>query len=191
MNIMPNYNIFFNISDLKFLGENVIIGKTVRIRQPKQTTIKSHSIIDDFTYISVKMEMGHNSHIASNVSISGGQAGGKFTLGNFSTISNGSSIHCASSDFRKCSLELPSIPRNEQVGGIVADIIIGDYVTVGAHCCILPGVNVPEGVAFGAYTLVKPNTKLLPYHLYAGIECKDLGKRKNIEVIKKHKYERL
>jgi len=180
-------NIFFNLQDLKFLGEGVIIGKTVRIRKPSKVSIQSGSIIDDFTYISVEMDLGHNSHIASNVTISGGQAGKKFTMGNYSTISNGSSIHCASSGFRECTLELPSIPSEDHVGGIIEDVTIGDYVTIGAHCCILPGVIVPEGVAFGAYTLVKPNVKLKPYHLYAGIDCKDMGERKNIDLIINHK----
>ena len=186
-----NKNIFFDISKLKYLGKNVIIGKTVRIRKPEEVTIKDESIIDDFTYISVTMDLGHNSHIASNVSISGGQAGRKFTMGNYSTISNGTSIHCASSGFKECTLELPSIPKNEQIGGDNRDITIGDYVTVGAHCCILPGVIIPEGVAFGAYTLIKPNVKLLPYHLYAGINCKDMGIRENIELIKNHKNGRI
>ena len=45
----------------------------------------------------------------------------------------------------------------------------------------------PEGVAFGAYTLVKPDVELLPYHLYIGIKCRDMGERKNTELIKKHK----
>ena len=180
-------NIFFDLNKLKHLGKGTIIGKTVRIRKHEEVIIGEGSIIDDFTYISVTMILGNNSHIASNVSISGGQAGKKFIMGNYSTISNGTSVHCASSGFKECSLELPSIPKDEQIGGDNKDIIIGDYVTIGAHCCILPGVVVPEGVAFGAYTLVKPNIKLLPYHLYAGINCKDMGERKNIELIKKHK----
>ena len=180
-------NIFFDKSELNHLGKNVIIGKTVRLRKPKETTIGDYSIIDDFTYVSVGMNMGHNSHIASNVSISGGGLGRKFSIGNYSTISNGSSIHCASSGFRDCTLELPSVPIEEQFGGDARDVIIGDYVVVGSHCCILPGVVVPEGVAFGAYTLVKSDVQLLPYHLYAGVECKDLGKRNNIELLKSHK----
>ncbi len=184
-------NIFFDTSKIKHLGKNVIIGKTVRIRKPQEAIIKNNSIIDDFTYISTVFEMGCNSHIASNVSISGGQAGRKFTIGNYSTISNGTSVHCASSGFKECTLELPSIPKEEQIGGDIADITIGDYVTVGAHCCILPGVNVPEGVAFGAYTLIKPGIKLLPYHLYAGTNCKLIGKRKNIDLIKRHKNGRI
>lgn len=179
-------NIFFDTDRLKYLGKNVILGKTVRIRKPEEVSIGDGSIIDDFTYISCAMDLGNNSHIASNVSISGGALGKKLIMGSYSTISNGSSIHCASSDYRKCSLELPTIPSNEQTGGIALDIYIGDYVTIGAHSCVLPGVVIPEGVAFGAYTLIKPK-KLLPYHLYVGVECRDLGLREDIDMIVKHK----
>ena len=79
-------NIFFDLTKLKHLGRNVILGKTVRIRKPKEVTIGDESIIDDFTYISCAMDLGNNSHIASNVSISGGGLGKKFTMGNIVNV---------------------------------------------------------------------------------------------------------
>lgn len=176
-------NIFFDLSRLKYLGKNVIIGKTVRIRQPEKVSIGDNTIIDDFTYISSELEIGNNCHIASNVSISGGK--GKLFLGNYSTISNGCSIHCASSDYRECSLDLPSVPTEEQFGGIVGNIRIGDFVTIGAHSCILPNSVIPDGVALGAYTLVKEKNLLNPFHLYVGKDCRDLGARKKQDLIRK------
>ena len=148
-----NDNIFFDLSKLKHLGKNVIIGKTVRIRQPEKVSIGDNTIIDDFTYISCAAEIGVGCHIASNVSISGWK--GKVVMGDYSTISSGCSVHCASSDYRKCSLELPSVLKENQFGGIVENILIGDYVVVGAHSCVLPGSQIPNGAAFGAYTLIK------------------------------------
>jgi len=182
-------NIFFNIKDLKHIGKNVIIGKTVRIRKPQEVSIGDNTIIDDFTYISCGMNIGKNCHIASNVSISGGK--GKLTMGDYSTISNGCSIHCASSDYRSCSIDLPSVPEEDQFGGEVKDITISSFVTIGAHSCVLPGSNIPEGAAFGAYTLIKEESELAPYHLYVGSTCRDLGPRTNqkaIELFKKKCY---
>lgn len=169
-------NIFFDLARLKHLGKNVIIGKTVRIRQPEKVIIGDNTIIDDFTYISCAMEIGKNCHIASNVSISGGS--GKLVIGDYSTISNGCSIHCASSDYKSCSLDLPSVPKERQFGGVKEDIQIGDFVVVGAHSCILPGCNIPDGVALGAYTLAKKENIFSPYHLYVGHNCRDLGERR-------------
>ncbi len=178
-------NIYFDLKKLKYAGDNLIIGKTVRIRNPEKASIGSSTIIDDFTYISSEIEIGNNSHIASNVVISGGS--GKFTLGNFSTLSSHVSVHCGSSEYSSLSLDLPSVPEEMRFGGEMQDIKIGDFVTVGSHSVILPGVDIPEGCAFGAFTLIKKR-ELKPYHLYVGKECRDLGKRdiKNI-----NKYNKL
>lgn len=175
---MKNDNLFFDKKDLKYCGENVIIGKTVRIRNPKETVIMDNTIIDDFTYISSSVEIGKYCHIASNVSISGGL--GKLIVGDYSTISNHSSVHCASSDYTKMSLDLPSVPKSLQFGGEVKDVFIGKYVTIGAHSCILPGVVIPDGFACGAFSLI--NEQIYDeFSLYAGIPVKFLKKRKLID----------
>ena len=90
-------NIFFDKKTLKYCGENVIIGKTVRIRKPELCVIGDGTIIDDFTYISWGITIGKYCHIASNVTISGGE--GHLYMDDYSTISNHCSIHCASSDY--------------------------------------------------------------------------------------------
>ena len=167
-------NIFFDLNDLKHCGENVIIGKTVRIRKPHLVSIGDGTIIDDFTYISTAMEVGRHCHIAANVSILGGK--GKLSIDDYSTLSAHVSVHCGSSDYRALSMDLPSVPEKLQFGGVNEDVNIGTFVTVGAHSCILPGANLPIGSAYGAYTLVKKSA-LLPYHLYVGVKCNDLGKR--------------
>jgi acetyltransferase-like isoleucine patch superfamily enzyme len=167
-------NIFFDKSKLKYCGKNVIIGKTVRIRKPEEVSIGDGTIIDDFTYISCGMTIGKNCHIASNVSVSGGE--GHLTMGDYSTISNHCSVHCASSDYGEVSLDLPSVPKDLQFGGEVGDVQLGDFVTIGAHSCILPGSKIPNGFACGAFSLVK-NKEYQDYSLYAGIPIKLIGKR--------------
>ena len=173
-------NIFFDKKKLKYCGENVIIGKTVRIRKPEECIIGDNTIIDDFAYISCEIEIGKNCHIASHVSISGGL--GKFKMGDYSTISNHCSVHCASSDYWTISLDLPSIPKEIQYVREVADIIIENYVTIGAHSCILPGVTLPEGFACGSFSLLKPQ-KYNPYSLYVGIPAKFVKERDGKEFL--------
>ncbi len=126
-------NIFFDINDLKYCGSNVIIGKTVRIRQPHLVIIGDGTIIDDFTYISSALEIGNYCHISSNVCISGGN--GKLLIGDYSTLSSHVSVHCGSSNYRSLSMDLPSIDENDRFGGITEDVTIGEFVTVGAHSC--------------------------------------------------------
>jgi acetyltransferase-like isoleucine patch superfamily enzyme len=167
-------NIFFDRKDLKYCGENVIIGKTVRIRKPQEVSIGDNTIIDDFCYISCGITIGKNCHIASNVTISGGK--GHFYMGDYSTISNHCSLHCASSDYGEMSLDLPSVPENIQYGGEVGDIKIGNFVTIGAHSCLLPKTEIPDGVSCGAYSLLK-SIEYSPYSLYAGIPAKFIKNR--------------
>jgi len=105
-------------------------------------------------------------------------------MGDYSTLATGTSVHCASSDYRDCSLDLPSVPEDERFGQTEKVVTIGKYVTVGSHSCILPHSIVPDGVALGAYTMIKGTTLLEPFHLYVGVPCRDLGKRKNQERIR-------
>lgn len=159
-------NIFFDRSKLKYCGKDVIIGKTVRIRKPEECSIGDGTIIDDFAYISCSIEIGKNCHIASNVTISGG--GGKLIMGDYSTLSNHCSLHSGSSDYSKVSLDIPSVPSEEQFGGETKEIRIGNFATVGAHSTILPGSVLPDGFACGAYTLIK-EMEYKPFSLYIGI----------------------
>lgn len=172
-------NIFFDKSKLKYCGKNVIIGKTVRIRKPEECIIGDGTIIDDFAYISSAVEIGKHCHIASHVSISGGS--GKLIIGDYSTISNHCSVHCASSDYSSISLDLPSVPVEYQFGGVVGDVVIGNFVTIGAHSCILPGVVLPDEFACGAFSLIN-DQDYIQSGLYAGIPVKfiKLRKRNNI-----------
>lgn len=180
-------NIFFDKNKLKYCGENVIIGKTVRIRKPEECIIGDNTIIDDFAYISCPIEIGRNCHIASHVSISGGA--GKFVMGDYSTISNHCSVHCASSDYSKVSLDLPSVPKEEQFGGEVGSVYVGNFVTIGAHSCLLPMVIIPDGFACGAYTLIKP-IDLKEWSLYTGIPAKFVKERDKSDIITKDVYKK-
>ena len=167
-------NIFFKKSDLKYCGKNVIIGKTVRIRKPEECIIGDNTIIDDFAYISSGITIGKNCHIASHVSISGGA--GKFFMGEYSTLSSHVSVHCASSDYTSISLDLPSVPVHERYGGYVEDVKIGKNVVIGSHSVLLPGVNIPDYVACGAYTLMD-NKEYNEFGLYVGIPSRFLKLR--------------
>jgi acetyltransferase-like isoleucine patch superfamily enzyme len=159
-------NIFFDPRTLKYLGEGAIVGKTVRIRHPQHCIIGDGAIIDDFAYISAHVEIGRHCHIGSHAAISGGER--RFVLGEYSTMSSHCSVHCASSEYTAVSLDLPSAPPAEKFGGEIGEVIIGRYVTIGAHSCILPGARLPDGSAFGAYSLIKADD-YQSLGLYAGI----------------------
>jgi hypothetical protein len=58
---------------LKYCGENVIIGNSVRIRYPELVELHDNSIIDDFVYISTGLILGPHCGIEPGCVIMGGQ----------------------------------------------------------------------------------------------------------------------
>jgi acetyltransferase-like isoleucine patch superfamily enzyme len=67
------------------------------------------------------------------------------------------------------------VETNDELGyadpcgcGCVNDVVIGAYVTVGAHSCILLGARLPDGSAFGAYSLIT-SADYQPLGFYVGI----------------------
>jgi len=174
-------NIFCDLSRLKYLGKGAIIGKTVRIRRPEETVIGDYTIIDDFTYISCPFETGAHCHIASNVTISGGQ--GKVTLGNFVGISAGSSVHPCSSDYISASLDLPSVPAAHQMGGTTGEIVMEDHVLLGAHSVVLPDAHLPEGFASAAHSVIR-KFDYEAWTLYGGYNMKKLAPRRHDKLMK-------
>ena len=79
-----NKNLFFDLNDLKYCGKNVIIGKTVRIRQPHKVFIGDGTIIDDFTYISGNVSIGAFTHIASSCTLQA--SSGEIKIGGPNTV---------------------------------------------------------------------------------------------------------
>ena len=173
-------NLFFDLQQLKHLGAGAIIGKCVRIRRPEMVSIGDGTIIDDFTYISGALEIGAHSHIAPNVTITGGRK--KLTVGNYVGIGAGCSIFVGSTDFVTPSFDFPSIPEEFQFGGIREDVVIGDYAQLGAHSVVLPGVHLPDGFASAAQTVIRKRV-YEPWTLYGGEHCKELARRDQTHLV--------
>jgi maltose O-acetyltransferase len=60
----------------------------------------------------------------------------------------------------------PVVTHLSRIYEDVKPVSIGDGAWIGAHCLILPGVNVAEHCMIGAGSVVTKNTE--PYSLYAG-----------------------
>ena len=174
-------NLFFDKRELKYCGEGVIIGKTVRIRYPDQVSIGDGTIIDDFCYISCSADIGKHCHIASHVNISGG--GGRLKMGNYVGVASGCSLNIQSSDYLTASFELPSIPKALRFGGYGKMIYLSDHVLLGAHTVVLPDVILPEGTATTAQTIVR-NKSYESWCLYSGPDAKKLLKRNNKKLMR-------
>lgn len=167
-------NLFFDRKDLKYCGENVIIGKTVRIRKPHLVSIDDHVIIDDFSYIPCKLEVGKYTHIGANTSFIGGA--GYVKIGAFVNIAPSCQIITGTNDYWGGGLTGPAIPQEFSGQPIIEPVEIQDFALLACQTVVLPGVVIVKGMATGALTLLKKR----PYQewtLYAGNPCRELGQR--------------
>lgn len=162
-------NLFFNKKDLKYCGNNVIIGKTVRIRRPQDVIIGDNVIIDDFAYIPCALEVGSYTHIGASCSMIGGS--GKITIGSFVNIAPSCQIVTASNDYKGGGLVGPAIPADFAGEPIIEPVMIGDFALLACNTTVLPGTVIPEGMSTGAFSLVTKQ-EYKPWSLYIGIPVK-------------------
>lgn len=173
-------NLFFDTSRLKICGENVVIGKTVRIRSPEKVSIGSNVIIDDFTYISGEVEIGDYVHIAAGCVLSASTA--KITMGALSGLSAGCKVYGGSSNYVNCGLDMPTIPKEHQFNVIHEDVSIESFGLIGAASIILPGCKIPQGLAVAAAVIVRKKLQLNPWHLLLDDDGKQIPRRGKAEL---------
>ena len=176
-------NIFFDPADLKSVGRNVIIGKTVRIRYPELVEIGDNVIIDDFTYISTAMKLHDNVHISSGCKIIGGK-NSYVEMHEFSTLAPNVVLSAGSDDYTS-GIATPMVPLEFKANVKIGKIILNKHCIVGAGAVVLPDVTFAEGACIGALSLA--NRSLDEYSLYAGIPAKLIRKRNKEEILELEK----
>jgi galactoside O-acetyltransferase len=172
-------NIFFDIKALKHLGQNVIIGKTVRIRYPELVSIGDNCIIDDFTYISTQLHLEGYVHISSGCKIIGGRQS-MLSMDYFSTFSPNVVVAAGSDDYLG-GIATPLVPSEYKGNVQYGNITIGKHCVIGSGSVILPGVNIDEGASVGALSLV--NKSLASWGLYAGVPAKKIKNRNKDQIL--------
>lgn len=173
-------NIFFEKSELKYCGKNVIIGKTVRIRYPELVSIGDNSIIDDFTYISTALFIEKNVHIASGCKLIGGRLA-TIKIGEFSTLAPNVVLAAGSDDY-VAGMASPLVPIAFKGNAQIGSIELGRHCIVGANSTVLPNVTLKDGAAVGAQSLVKDNISF--WQLFGGVPAKYIKGRNKDEILR-------
>lgn len=160
-----------------------IISPNCRIRHPEHFIVGDHSIVDDYCYFSARVTIGKCTHIANGCSIAGGR-GYHCQIGDFSSLSSGVKVWCASDDFVNDVVALPppgmENPKTHMIGG---DVTFGNYTAVGSNSVIMPNNKIPEGTVIGALSYVPPNFAFEPWSVYAGIPIRKIGPRNKKSVL--------
>lgn len=142
---------------LKYIGSDVRISRKVCIYGANQIAIGNHVRIDDFAILSGRIEIGDFVHIAAFCALFGARG---IHMADFSGLSARVIVYSATDDYSGDCLTNPTIPTpyRQTSGGLVS---FGRHVIVGAGCVILPNIEIGEGAAIGAMSLVRKN--ILPW----------------------------
>jgi acetyltransferase-like isoleucine patch superfamily enzyme len=144
---------FFDRTDLKKCGDNVIMGKTVRIRYPELVSIGDNVIIDDFTYISTELEIDTYVHIAAGCKIIG-EPKSEVVMREFSALAPNVVLSAGSAGYRS-GIAGPFFSTSLKANALLGCIEIGRHSIVGANSTTLSNVLLRGGAAVAAQSQVK------------------------------------
>jgi len=157
------------------IGTNCLISKKVSFYGIERISLGNNVRIDDFCVLSAGtggIHIGNYIHIAVYSCIIGA---GKVTLLDYCNISSRVSIYSSNDDYSGEYMTNPMI--DEEFTNVQhAPVTLGKHVVIGSASIILPGVNIEEGCAVGAFSLV--NDSLQSWGVYVGQPAKFLKKRK-------------
>jgi galactoside O-acetyltransferase len=165
---------------LKEYGSNVRISRKSSIYDPDKVSIGHDVRIDDFTILSGQVKLGSFVHIAAYTAIYG-QCG--VVMEDFSGLSARVLVYTVSDDFSGEGMTNPMVPMDYK-RMVEGPVRLGRHSIVGAGSIIMPGVQIGEGAAVGAMSLVREN--LDPWIIYCGIPCRAVkARRKGILELEK------
>jgi galactoside O-acetyltransferase len=169
---------------LKSVGKDVRLSRKASLYGTQNISIGNHVRIDDFCVLSGNITIGNYVHINPYTGIYAGKAG--VYIEDFCNFSSRITIYAVADDYSGNYMTSPLLP-SECTNIQASPVYIRKHVIVGTSSSILPGVEISEGCAIGAMSLVKKNTK--PWGIYAGIPCQRIKERsKNLLQFEKSEY---
>ncbi|MDR2435699.1 MAG: hypothetical protein LBD33_00040 [Puniceicoccales bacterium] len=162
---------FYNETELKELGlkgfgKNVLISRKCSIYGAGNMSFGSSVRIDDFCVLSGKISMGSYIHIAAGVKL---YASAGLKIGDFCGISANSCIYTSVDDFSGKFMISPMVPE-ELTNPSKGEVVLEDFVQLGANTIIMPGLKLKEGAITGAMSFV--NRGLDAWTMNFGIPCR-------------------
>lgn len=162
------------------LGENVRLSKKVSLYGVERISIGNHVRIDDFCVLSAGekgIEIGDHVHIAVYAALIGKE---KITINDFCGISSRVTVYSSNDDYSGDFLTGPTVPATF-TNVMHAPVTLHKHVIVGSGSIILPGVELGEGVAVGAHSLVNKSFEEFLIIMGLPAKVKKMRSRKLLE----------
>ena len=158
---------------LRSVGRDVVIWPRAHIVGAEHIAFGDSVIVDDFVFMmaGARHDFGSFVHLATGVSIVGG---GELSAGDFVGISGGTRVYTGNDDYLGGSLTGPTIPPAFRTVER-SSVRFGRHAIIGANSVVLPGVEIGEGAAVGALSLV--NRDLEPWTVYVGQPARAVRER--------------
>lgn len=156
------------------VGKDVQLSDRASFYNTSKISLGDNVRIDDFCVLSAGVggiHIGSYIHIAVFAALIGA---GKITVSDFCNVSSRVSIYSSNDDYSGMTMTNPTLP-SMYTGVTHADVFLGKHVIVGSASIILPGVNVEEGVAVGALSLIKEHCAA--FGIYAGNPARRIKER--------------
>jgi galactoside O-acetyltransferase len=162
---------------LRRVGRDVLISRKASIYNPESISIGNNVRVDDFSILSggkVGITLGDYVHISCYVVLFGNSG---IYIGDFSGVSSKSAIYSESDDFSGHSMVGPCVSKQfkDSYRYKTGRVSIGRHCVIGTNCTVMPGVNIGEGTAIGAHSLV--NRHCQPWSIYYGAPARRKGDR--------------
>ena len=168
---------FLNVNEIRNIGlndfgTNVLISRHAIFYSPHNISLGSNVRIDDFCIISGNVTVGSYVHIASHSVLTGGVAG--IVVQDFANLSQRVNVFANSDDYSGESMTNPMVP--DRFKKLVQErVVIRKHVIIGCGSVVLPGVEIGEGSAIGALSLV--NHDIEKWSIYAGVPARKVKNR--------------
>lgn len=160
---------------LGHVGRQVRISRLASLHNPAGIRIGDCSRIDDFCVLSAGeggIEIGRNVHIAVFCSLIGK---GRISLGDFVGLSSRVTIYSSNDDYSGAYLTGPTVPA-AYTHITSAAVTIGRHAIIGSGTVVLPNVNVGEGAAVGALSLLRADCDA--FGIYVGAPARKVKERR-------------
>jgi acetyltransferase-like isoleucine patch superfamily enzyme len=105
-------------------------------------------------------------------------------MGDFSSLSSGVKIWCASDDFVNDLVTIiPDGAGPIKKNFITGNVVLEDYTAIGANSVVMPKNVIPVGTVIGALSFVPAGSKLEAWTVYAGSPIRKIKARNKKSVL--------